>query len=158
MMCDEYLQKDLFKNIVLAGGSSMCSCTFLLSTPPHFHFSFSRGSRCVHQTIDAACDMVSCRFWRENEEGDECASGGAPVHQYHHRFTEVDARSTHASGHMTLMTGYPRRPKLFFFSFRKYAAWIGGSMYASLGTFKDIKMTQQEYVQDPNIVHMKYLS
>lgn len=31
-------------------------------------------------------------------------------------------------------------------------------MYASLGTFKDIKMTQQEYVQDPNIVHMKYLS
>jgi|TARA_B100000780_G_C20940103_1_gene374924 actin, other eukaryote len=28
---------------------------------------------------------------------------------------------------------------------RKYAAWIGGSMFGSLGTFNDISFSRQEY-------------
>jgi actin-related protein len=39
---------------------------------------------------------------------------------------------------------------------RKYAAWIGGSMYASLSTFNQIKVSRHEYQEDPNQVHKKY--
>lgn len=39
---------------------------------------------------------------------------------------------------------------------RKNGAWIGGSMYASLETFGQLKITAQEYFADPTMVHKKY--
>jgi len=39
---------------------------------------------------------------------------------------------------------------------RKYAAWIGASMYASLPTFNTIKTTAEAYKRDESIVHKKY--
>merc|ERR1740130_2001074 len=93
MMCDTYLQKDLLKNIVLAGG----------------------------------CSMLQDFGERMRREIDKLIEG--------HHYTQVVTDSQ-----------------------RKYAAWIGGSMYASLPTFSQIKITQHEYNQEPGpgVVHMKY--
>lgn len=44
-----------------------------------------------------------------------------------------------------------------FNSQRRHAAWIGGSMFASLPTFKDIRITKQEYEQEGDIVERRRL-
>ncbi len=42
---------------------------------------------------------------------------------------------------------------------RKYSAWIGGSILASLSTFKQMWISQQEYEETgPSIVHRKCFS
>lgn len=39
---------------------------------------------------------------------------------------------------------------------RKYASWMGGSMFASLTTFSLVQVTEQEYRENPrSIVHKK---
>ncbi len=39
---------------------------------------------------------------------------------------------------------------------RRHAAWIGGSMLASLPTFGPLKVTRAEYEESPDTVHKKY--
>ncbi|PSK33798.1 hypothetical protein C7M61_005142 [Candidozyma pseudohaemuli] len=38
---------------------------------------------------------------------------------------------------------------------RKYTTWIGGSILASLSTFRKMWVTQEEYAEDPDCVHRK---
>ena len=38
---------------------------------------------------------------------------------------------------------------------RKFAAWIGGSMFASLETFKQVRIMKQEWEDDESIIHRK---
>ena len=39
---------------------------------------------------------------------------------------------------------------------RKFSAWIGGSIFASLSTFQQTLITKEEYVEvGPSIVHRK---
>lgn len=91
MQCDSYLRKGLFKNIILAGGTSIFQ---------------GYGERLKNEL--------------------ETLTGGQE--------------------YLDLITD----------SQRKYAAWIGGSMYASLNTFNHLKVTRHEYQEDPNMVHKKY--
>lgn len=49
----------------------------------------------------------------------------------------------------------PSRVNVYPDSQRKHAAWIGGSMLGSLPTFNQIKVTRQEYEEDPSVVHRK---
>jgi actin-related protein len=39
---------------------------------------------------------------------------------------------------------------------RRNAAWIGGSMFASLPTFAMMKVTKQEFEENPQNIHKKY--
>ena len=91
MMCDAHLRKDLFRNIVLAGGTSM----------------FKGLAKRMEAEVEALTD------------GQE----------------EV---------------------KIVQDSQRKHAAWVGGSIFASLGTFHSIKYTIGEYRVANDVVHMKY--
>eukprot|EP00667_Euglena_gracilis_P010910 EG_transcript_11117 len=43
--------------------------------------------------------------------------------------------------------------KVFAATERKYAAWIGGSILASLPTFQEFWVTRAEYDENPNVVH-----
>mmetsp|Transcript_39174 Transcript_39174/g.77014 ORF Transcript_39174/g.77014 Transcript_39174/m.77014 type:complete len:396 (-) Transcript_39174:339-1526(-) len=90
-MCDPNLQKDLYKNIVLAGGTTML-------------FGFAERMK---------------------------MNIGNLVDSFTHFNVVADSQ-------------------------RKYGAWIGGSMYGSLSTFPDIKVTQQEYINDNTYVHKKF--
>lgn len=38
---------------------------------------------------------------------------------------------------------------------RKYTTWVGGSILASLSTFRKMWVTQKEYAENPNVVHVK---
>lgn len=38
---------------------------------------------------------------------------------------------------------------------RKYSTWIGGSILASLSTFKKMWVTAEEYQEDPDVIHKK---
>lgn len=38
---------------------------------------------------------------------------------------------------------------------RKYSTWIGGSILASLSTFKKMWITSEEYFEDPQCIHRK---
>lgn len=38
---------------------------------------------------------------------------------------------------------------------RKYSTWIGGSILASLSTFKKMWVSAEEYQEDPDIIHRK---
>lgn len=38
---------------------------------------------------------------------------------------------------------------------RKYSTWIGGSILASLNTFKKMWVSAEEYQEDPDIIHKK---
>jgi centractin len=38
---------------------------------------------------------------------------------------------------------------------RKYSTWIGGSILASLNTFKKMWVSAEEYQEDPEIIHKK---
>ncbi|KAK6460395.1 centractin actin-related protein of the dynactin complex [Scheffersomyces coipomensis] len=40
---------------------------------------------------------------------------------------------------------------------RKYSTWIGGSILAGLSTFKKMWITNQEYQENPDIIHIKCL-
>jgi actin-related protein len=40
--------------------------------------------------------------------------------------------------------------------YRKYSTWIGGSILASLSTFKKMWVTNQEYQEDPEIIHKRF--
>ncbi|CAN0379108.1 unnamed protein product, partial [Discosporangium mesarthrocarpum] len=41
---------------------------------------------------------------------------------------------------------------------RKHAPWIGGSMFASLSTFKQIQVTRQEFEDSgEGVIHRKFL-
>ncbi|KAJ1835265.1 centractin- actin- protein of the dynactin complex [Coemansia sp. RSA 2706] len=39
---------------------------------------------------------------------------------------------------------------------RKYSTWIGGSILASLSTFKKMWISAEEYQEDPDIIHKKF--
>lgn len=41
---------------------------------------------------------------------------------------------------------------------RKYSTWIGGSILASLGTFKKMWVSAEEYQEDPDIIHKKMMN
>lgn len=45
--------------------------------------------------------------------------------------------------------------KIFAPPERKYSTWIGGSILASLGTFKKMWVTAEEYQEDPDIIHKR---
>jgi actin-related protein len=45
---------------------------------------------------------------------------------------------------------------VFADSQRKYATWIGGSIFASLPTFQSLKITAKEWAADEEIVHKKF--
>ena len=45
--------------------------------------------------------------------------------------------------------------KIFAPPERKYSTWIGGSILASLSTFKKMWISADEYKEDNNIVHKK---
>ena len=75
------------------------------------------------------------------------------------------------SGGTTLLTGFSERlhHQLSTISYnkhrqiyieqdsqRRYGAWIGGSMYASLPTFNHIKYSYNDYRVDTDIVHKKF--
>ncbi|KAJ2711831.1 centractin- actin- protein of the dynactin complex [Coemansia sp. D1744] len=39
---------------------------------------------------------------------------------------------------------------------RKYSTWIGGSILASLSSFKKMWVSAEEYQEDPDIIHKKF--
>ncbi|TPX36933.1 hypothetical protein SmJEL517_g00914 [Synchytrium microbalum] len=47
--------------------------------------------------------------------------------------------------------------KIFAPPERKYSTWIGGSILASLSTFKKLWISAEEYNEDPDIIHKKML-
>ncbi|TPX42233.1 hypothetical protein SeMB42_g02768 [Synchytrium endobioticum] len=47
--------------------------------------------------------------------------------------------------------------KIFAPPERKYSTWIGGSILASLSTFKKLWISADEYNEDPDIIHKKML-
>lgn len=104
-MVDAFLRRELLKNIVLAGGTSMAK---------------GFGER-VKREVSA---LVA----------DETAPAAA------------SANASDASPALNIVTD----------SQRKYAAWIGASMYASLPTFGIIKITADQYKRDEAIVHKKF--
>ncbi|KAJ3184028.1 Actin-2 [Gaertneriomyces sp. JEL0708] len=40
---------------------------------------------------------------------------------------------------------------------RKYSTWIGGSILASLSTFKKMWVSAEEYQEDPDIIHKRFM-
>lgn len=47
--------------------------------------------------------------------------------------------------------------KIFAPPERKYCTWIGGSILASLSTFRKLWVSREEYKEDPDIIHRKCL-
>lgn len=41
---------------------------------------------------------------------------------------------------------------------RKYSTWIGGSILASLSTFKKMWVSAEEYQEDPDVIFKKMLN
>ncbi len=41
---------------------------------------------------------------------------------------------------------------------RKYSTWIGGSILAALSTFKKMWVTAEEYQEDPDIIHKRFMN
>jgi centractin len=41
---------------------------------------------------------------------------------------------------------------------RKYSTWVGGSILASLSTFKKMWVSAEEYNEDSDIIHKKFMS
>ena len=122
-MCDSFLRRELLKNIVLAGGTSMAK---------------GFGER-MKREVGA---MVA-------QENAALAAGGAAVPPAAATAGTEDAAATDsasAASPLNIITD----------SQRKYAAWIGASMYASLPTFNIIKITAEQYKRDENVVHKKF--
>lgn len=105
-MCDGYLRKDLQRNMVVAGGTSMAK-------------GFGERMRREMATL-------------LDDNNNNINDGSASVHPHPPSFAIVSD------------------------SQRKYAAWIGASMYASLPTFKTIQVTAEQYKRDETVVHKKF--
>lgn len=101
-MCDAYLRKDLQRNMVVAGGTSMAK---------------GFGERVRREMA-----------------------------------TWLDASTEREHAHHAPSHGF----SIVCDSQRKYAAWIGASMYASLPTFKTIQVTAEQYKRDETVVHKKF--
>lgn len=57
---------------------------------------------------------------------------------------------------MELMTLFPVKVKTIAPPERKYAAWVGGSLFGSLSTFEETWLSKDEYDEfGPSIVHRK---
>jgi hypothetical protein len=128
-MCDAFLRKELLKNIVLAGGTSMAK-------------GFGeRIKRELAALIDAA----------ENQQAAAAAS---------HSATPELSLSVGADGSPSAAAaaagGAASALNIITDSQRKYAAWIGASMYASLPTFAIIKITAEQYKRDEHSVSKKF--
>ncbi|KAI8810503.1 actin-like protein [Cladochytrium replicatum] len=48
--------------------------------------------------------------------------------------------------------------KIFVPPERKWSTWIGGSILASLSTFKKMWVSAEEYEEDPDIIHRKFMN
>jgi centractin len=48
--------------------------------------------------------------------------------------------------------------KIFAPPERKYSTWIGGSILASLSTFKKMWVNAEEYQEDPEVIHRRSFS
>lgn len=55
------------------------------------------------------------------------------------------------------ITNTPSKIKIYAPPERKYSTWIGGSILAGLSTFRKLWVTSQEYSEDPDIVHRKFV-
>lgn len=123
MMIDGFLRRELLKNIVLAGGTSM---------------SKGFGERLKRELAI----LLDCSGGAATTTTTAMANGGGVPGSI-----QTESNETPSSmSQLNIITD----------SQRKYAAWIGASMYASLPTFGIIKITADQYKRDENIVHKKY--
>lgn len=60
-------------------------------------------------------------------------------------------------GPRELSRGSHTRIKIYAPPERKYSTWIGGSILAGLSTFRRLWVTAQEYAENPDIVHQKFM-
>ena len=125
-MCDAFLRKELLKNIVLAGGTSMAK---------------GFGDR-MKREIAALLGQ---------EQG---AAAAAAAEEAAAAATAAGADPSAAAA--AAAAAAPAALNIITDSQRKYAAWIGASMYASLPTFNIIKITADQYKRDENVVHKKF--
>ena len=122
-MVDTFLRKELLKNIVLAGGTSMAK-------------GFGdRMKKELALLMEQQQQGGAGGSGDVDDNGSIDGSGGVGA----------DGNSSASSG-LNIITD----------SQRKYAAWIGASMYASLDTFSIIKITADQYKRDENTVHKKF--
>ena len=129
--CDNFLQRDLFQNIVLAGGTSMLEGAFHISHLPKYA---QRKYDCFRTFCfyDIFSSVILFSISRP--------AGFAERLQ--NEIQQLD-RGAHA---ICVVQDSQRR----------HAAWIGGSMLASLPTFGPLKVTRAEYEESPDTVHKKY--
>ncbi len=151
-MCDSFLRRDLMKNIVLAGGTSMAKgfgermkreLAVILATAIKEAEQAEIEAATAQQTTGGNANQNSnqpAATVQEQGEEEENAEGTDGEDGERH------PRHASSSSSLNVVTD----------SQRKYAAWIGASMYASLPTFGIIKITAEQYKRDENIVHKKF--
>lgn len=127
-MVDAFLRRELLKNIVLAGGTSMAK---------------GFGER-VKRELTNLLDQDSEHMAQMNASASSMANGGGAG-----GMGGVGANGGQDSQQANTLN-------IVTDSQRKYAAWIGASMYASLPTFSIIKITADQYKRDENTVHKKF--
>ena len=64
-------------------------------------------------------------------------------------------RTQHAHARTNRPVPRALSPRRGYNSQRKWASWTGGSMFASLETFKQVRILKQEWEDDESIVHRK---
>lgn len=70
---------------------------------------------------------------------------------------QVSQSSSSWHGHRGLSKESHTKIKIYAPPERKYSTWIGGSILAGLSTFRKLWVTAQEYAENPEIVHQKFM-
>jgi actin, other eukaryote len=132
-LCDDSLQKDLSNNIVIAGGTSMISGESSPLVCLASSHSIGFGDRLER-------DLSALVFKNSTSRKPPANIRVVPSSSFRSSFVFVFSPLSTLTHHRE--AGYTSQ--------RKVAAWIGGSIVASLETFRQMKITRQEWEENPN--------
>lgn len=108
-----------------------------------------KPSHGLHECVAEAITMCDKDLQKDLRAAVVLAGGTTMLPGFSRRFQDellgATSRKLHAGGGTVSVVPDPHVRERGYNSQRRVAAWVGGSMIASLGTFRDIHITKQEW-------------
>lgn len=115
---------------------------------------FQQPKNALQNIVTDAIGMCDRDLQTDLRENVVLAGGTTMLPGFCHRLQEELVRAYPKHDNVKVVPS-PITSERGYNSQRKHAPWIGGSLFASLESFREVRITKQEWEDDDNVIHRK---